>query len=232
MRTTIYVFLLAAVAGSTFVWAGPQDTPNVVKRVDPVYPAILKMAGIEGEVDLKVSLDAKGAIETVTVVKGTREEFSIAAKEAMKQWQFSPAMDQGKPVRSEIIVPFRFQLGPESYRSAHDGHDTLGQDAIAILRRGLTPALRPMIDPKAFIIIGSKRSGLLSLLEKQGDSATLVEGNDVAMGWSALKVNPSGDAAVLTFESKRPSQKSTRFHTISFMMENTRWVIQSWHVSK
>ena len=89
-----------------------------------------------------------------------------------------------------------------------------------------------MIDPKAFIIIGGKRSGLLSLLEKRGESAALIEGNDVAMGWSVLKVNPSGDAAVLTFESKRSSQTTTRFHTISFMMEDTRWVILSWHVSK
>jgi TonB family protein len=190
------------------------------------------MAGIEGEVDLRVSVDAKGVIESVTVLKGTREEFNNAATEAMKQWQFSPAMDQGKPVRSEIVVPFRFQLGPESFRSAHDGLDSLRQDAVAILRRGITPALRPMIDPKAFIIIGGKRSGLLSLLEKQGDSAAFVEGNDVAMGWSALKVNPSGDAAVLTFESKRASQKTTRFHTVSFMMEDSRWVIQGWHVSR
>jgi TonB family protein len=231
MRTFICV-LMAAALSAPLSSGGTQGPPGVIKRVDPAYPAILKMAGIEGEVEVKVVLDRTGAIENVSILKGSRDELNNAAVEAVKQWQFSPGMDHGTPVRSEIVVPFRFQLGPGSFRTSGDQRDTLRQNAIALLRRGLTPALRTMIDPTAFVIIGPKRGLLVTVLERKEDAATLIEGNETAMAWSEVNVDPSGNSAVLAFESKTPSRRTSRFHTVSFSKSETGWMIQGWHVSQ
>jgi TonB family protein len=231
MRSFICMLLLAALSAA-LPSINAQTLPGVVKRVNPVYPAILKMAGIEGDVEVKVSVDRNGTIEGVSILKGSRDELNKAAVEAARQWQFSPAMDQGKPVRSEIVVPFSFQLGPQSFHSSHEGLDSLRQDAIVLLRRGITPGLRVMIDPTAFIIIGPKHGLLVSLLERKEEATTLIEGNEAVMGWSELNVDASGNAALLAFESKTPSRRISRFHTVTFMKAETGWIIQGWHVSQ
>ena len=88
---------------------------KVLKRVDPEYPAVMKMVGVEGEVNIKASLNEKGRIEKLDVVNATNQDFIPAAIAAINQWEFAPAMLDGKPIKSEVVIPFQFKVGPGSY---------------------------------------------------------------------------------------------------------------------
>jgi TonB family protein len=86
-----------------------QAEPNVVKKVDPVYPEAARKAGIEGTVLLEAKTDAKGDVVAVSVLKSV-PELDQAAIDALKQWKYEPYVVDGKPVGLVFTVTIRFVL--------------------------------------------------------------------------------------------------------------------------
>ena len=89
------------------------DTPpQIVRRVDPVYPAEAKAAGKEGSVLLSVRVTEKGRITAVRVLESPGEElgFDKAGFEAIRKYTFKPAMKDGKPVAAWITERIEFHL--------------------------------------------------------------------------------------------------------------------------
>ncbi|MDP6528986.1 MAG: energy transducer TonB [Gemmatimonadota bacterium] len=82
--------------------------PKVKKRVIPEYPDLARRAGIEGEVLLKVTIDERGKVMHVTVVRSDAEIFNDAAIRAVKKWRFIPAEQSGNPVKATIVIPLSF----------------------------------------------------------------------------------------------------------------------------
>jgi periplasmic protein TonB len=82
-----------------------------VSRPIPVYPALARMRGLEGQVLLRVVVDRDGHVEeAVTVVRST-PPFDTAAIDAVRRWRFEPGRDEGgRQVRVLLEVPIRFQL--------------------------------------------------------------------------------------------------------------------------
>jgi protein TonB len=68
--------------------------------------------GIEGTFKARLTIDADGQVESVTVLSSVDPAFDAAIVAALKRWRFKPAMACGKPVASATI-PFkaRFELG-------------------------------------------------------------------------------------------------------------------------
>lgn len=96
----------AAPAGSAY-----DERPRVLKKVDPEYPQLAKMTGVEGIVVLAVLIDESGNIEDIEVVKSLGNTgCDEAAVEAVKQWQFAPATRQGKPIAARVTLPVLFNL--------------------------------------------------------------------------------------------------------------------------
>jgi len=56
-----------------------------------------------------VLIDRSGKVEAVGKVLGP-EVFHAAAKNAAAQWVFTPAIQNDKPVRVWVSLPFKFQL--------------------------------------------------------------------------------------------------------------------------
>lgn len=80
----------------------------------PSYPRDAVDNGITGKVVLRIAVDAEGRATDVVVTeahpKGVFEAVSIAAA---RQWRFTPAMKDGKPVAGFIRVPISFDMDDE-----------------------------------------------------------------------------------------------------------------------
>ncbi|MBT4497571.1 MAG: energy transducer TonB [Gemmatimonadetes bacterium] len=86
-----------------------EKQPTPTKKVVPEYPDIARKANITGRVYVIAVIDKQGKVERVIMVKGP-EVFHEAAKEAAMQWEFEPAIQNDKPVKVQVSLPFTFQL--------------------------------------------------------------------------------------------------------------------------
>jgi TonB family protein len=81
---------------------------NVIKRVEPVYPTVARVAKIQGDVRLQATISKTGAIENLRAVSG-HPILIQAAMDAVRQWQYKPFLLNGEPteVESTVIVVFK-----------------------------------------------------------------------------------------------------------------------------
>lgn len=86
--------------------------PQVVTKTKPAYPELARKASIEGIVYLDILVDKEGKVRDIQVLKasGTNVGFEQAAVEAVKQWTFTPAIQNGKPVACWLTQPIKFQV--------------------------------------------------------------------------------------------------------------------------
>lgn len=87
-----------------------EKEPVPIKSPAPKYPDIALRAGLEGTVYVKLWVDREGKVKKAVVLKSDAEVFNDAAVEAGRQWVFTPAQQQGKPVQVWVAVPFKFRL--------------------------------------------------------------------------------------------------------------------------
>jgi len=87
-----------------------QKGPQIVKRVDPLYPEIARKAEIEGKVWAKVWIDKEGKIRQVVIIKSDSEIFNQAVIDAVNKWVFTPALMSTGPVAVWLSLPFVFKL--------------------------------------------------------------------------------------------------------------------------
>jgi len=75
----------------------------------PQYPAIALRRGEGGKVVLQVRIDENGLPTDVDVARrsGSRE-LDRAAIQAVREWRFKPAIQNGKPVSSVVELPIDF----------------------------------------------------------------------------------------------------------------------------
>ena len=90
----------------------PADRPaEPLAQVQPDYPAAALRAREEGTVLLRVEVDAEGSPTSVDVESSSRSrELDRAARDAVRQWTFSPAVENGQPVASTVTVPVDFRV--------------------------------------------------------------------------------------------------------------------------
>jgi len=95
---------------------GLLEPPVALTRVEPAYPDVARRAGIEGTVELEVSIDASGKVTDVEVARGLPLGLSEAAAEAVRRWTWRPARSAAGPVASRKTVRVQFVLRPEDAR--------------------------------------------------------------------------------------------------------------------
>lgn len=86
-----------------------EKVPVVIKKVQPEYPDIARKANITGKVFVTALVNKQGKVEAIGKITGP-EVFHEAAKAATLQWEFEPAIQNDKPVRVWVSVPFTFTL--------------------------------------------------------------------------------------------------------------------------
>lgn len=93
--------------------AGPQlATLTYAHNPAPRYPRRMIQAGAEGEVVLRVLVDATGKPLDVTIERssGHRELDKAAREQVLSKWRFNPAEQGGVPVPAYALVPIAFTL--------------------------------------------------------------------------------------------------------------------------
>lgn len=88
--------------------------PMVLREVNSadIYPPEAYKMGIEGKVDLKVSIDENGEVQQVKVIGRAGHGFDEAARDALHRFKFSPARtSDGKAVATNITYRFSFDMG-------------------------------------------------------------------------------------------------------------------------
>ncbi|MDI6741005.1 MAG: TonB family protein [Candidatus Edwardsbacteria bacterium] len=86
--------------------------PELVKRIDPVYPSIAIISGSQGRVCVQALLDIDGKVLRGEVSQSSgNPALDQAAVEAVRQWVFTPAIaPDGKPARVWQSCPIKFKL--------------------------------------------------------------------------------------------------------------------------
>lgn len=84
--------------------------PRVLHRVDALYPSDAWDEGLEGRVELFVTVDTHGEVAGVEIASSAGAGFDAAAIAAVRQWRFEPARRAGLAVVSRIRVPISFSL--------------------------------------------------------------------------------------------------------------------------
>jgi len=88
-----------------------EKEPQIVKSVQPKYPEIARLAGIEGTVWVKVLVGKDGKPKRVVILKETPKGiFADAAAEAAMQFLFTPAIMNAGPVACWVAIPFKFTI--------------------------------------------------------------------------------------------------------------------------
>ena len=77
-------------AGGAPVRLGSSGGITLVRKVQPVYPALMQSARVSGQVQLDAIIHADGTIGDVTVLRSTNGVFARSAIDAVKQWKYTP----------------------------------------------------------------------------------------------------------------------------------------------
>ncbi len=96
-------------AGAPVRVGGKIAAPDLVRRVEPKYPAIAQNAHVGGTVVLEATVDTSGRVQSVRVLRGV-PLLNDAAIDAVKQWRYSPLRLNGTPTPFILTVTVTFQM--------------------------------------------------------------------------------------------------------------------------
>ena len=106
---------LALAAPAAHGWV-PCDqagiTPPVpIQREAPGYPQSVRAVGIEGTVELALTVLQDGSVGWVRTLRAEpRGYFEQAAAEGVRRWRFEPARQDGEPIECRMLTRVRFAL--------------------------------------------------------------------------------------------------------------------------
>jgi len=90
-----------------------DEPARAVYRPEPVYPVILRVAGVTGAIVVELIVDTTGLVEpeSIRVLESTHPELVRASRAAIERWRFVPAVAGGRHVRQLVRQRLVFRLG-------------------------------------------------------------------------------------------------------------------------
>jgi TonB family protein len=90
---------------------GNIKMPAKTRNAQPVYPPAMQAAGLEGVVKLDVLIGTDGHVVSVRVLSSqVHPDFAASAAAAVKQWEFTPTLLNGRAVEVAMTVSMSFSL--------------------------------------------------------------------------------------------------------------------------
>jgi TonB family protein len=74
----------------------------------PEYPKSLLKAKTAGAAQVQIHLTRNGVVTNPVLLKASDPAFGESALEAVRQWRFLPRIKEGRPVESDVVMPFDF----------------------------------------------------------------------------------------------------------------------------
>ncbi len=105
----------------------PSRTPTAAlvpchpfpSNAPPTYPKRALRRGIEGVVELDVSVDAAGSVAAVRIRSSSGSALlDRTAIETVRAWKFSPATRSGVAVPDVITIPVRFRIDSHGFEGS------------------------------------------------------------------------------------------------------------------
>jgi len=96
------------------------ETPKIVhvthlnpamltRRIEPIYPTLMRQIGRSGQVQLRAIIGTDGAIQSLQVVSGDPGFFQ-SALEAVRQWRYRPTILNGNPVEVDTFISVIYNI--------------------------------------------------------------------------------------------------------------------------
>jgi TonB family protein len=209
--------------------------PTVVNKVQPRYPELALKAGVEGEVLLKVWVNESGDVVKTSVLKSDDKIFEEAAAVAARQWKFSPATKDGKPIAVFVSIPFRFRLSSLEIGKSKEYNvfiESLQSIATNIIQGTKPDQAKLSVRADAYIIDGNHYENLLAVLNGEVKTCKVVEGPTSKIAFFNAYVTDETNAASIVLKSVSASGKPERYHTVLIVRQpGGEWKVRSWHVS-
>ena len=101
-------FPLEAEVEAAELWMVEQP-PKVLKKILPAYPDSARRAQVEGKVFARVLVGRTGRVEHIDRIEGP-PVFQRTVVQAVKAWEFAPAVQNDRAVPVWVSLPFVFEL--------------------------------------------------------------------------------------------------------------------------
>ena len=82
---------------------------NLIKKVEPIYPALAKNARVQGTVEFTATISKDGEVISLQLVRG-HPLLVNAARDAVSQWRYKPITVNGQPVEVITDIAVNFSL--------------------------------------------------------------------------------------------------------------------------
>ncbi len=213
--------------------------PSVIKRVEPVYPGEALAKGSEGKVWLKILVDTGGKPAQVEVLKSENEYFDQASITAARQWVFSPAMKDNKPVAVWITLPFKFKLADKEGGSNARGASPQGSHQAEELMKKIDMffsgdrSARGSIQPEAYLVDGTRFVSLQDAVFGKENGKCFAGESKRQKAFTKLTMADDGSSAMLVLRTENAKKGDPRWHTIAWSREKGgEWKVTHWHASR
>jgi len=115
MSRVALVVLLGTAAQAAAAWVPCEQKgvvpPKPIQREAPAYPQAVRATGIEGSVEVALTVLRDGSVGWVRVVRAEpRGYFEQAATEGVRRWRFAPATQGGQAIECRLHTRVRFAL--------------------------------------------------------------------------------------------------------------------------
>ena len=115
MRRAALLLSLGAAAQAAAAWVPCEQKgvvpPKPIQREAPAYPQVVRATGIEGTVEVALTVLRDGGVGWVRVVRAEpRGYFEQAAAEGVRRWRFAPATQDSVAVECRMRTRVRFTL--------------------------------------------------------------------------------------------------------------------------
>jgi protein TonB len=97
----------------TILVGGDVQAAKLIRRVQPVYPALARQVRVQGVVTLDAIIGTDGSIQMLRVLNG-HPMLVRSALEAVQQWKYSPTILNGKAVEVKTTIEVRFTLSQQN----------------------------------------------------------------------------------------------------------------------
>lgn len=84
--------------------------PEILHKVAPRYTEMARRAGVQGTVIIEAIIDEKGRVTNQRILRSLPMGLDQAAKDAVQQWRFSPAMRGDDPVKVYFTLTVNFTI--------------------------------------------------------------------------------------------------------------------------
>jgi len=96
--------------GPVHAGTGGIHDPIVIHSVEPEFSEEARRAKFSGNVQVYLWIDEQGNPSHVRVIRGVGMGLDEKAVEAVRQYKFKPAMQNGKPVKVDMYIDVNFQI--------------------------------------------------------------------------------------------------------------------------